>query len=198
MSNAPLVGPPRSSTFDSALANRRRFRRTPLGFAKTLLRTLFQTLLAFPLGLSALEFAPVKVQIISPTNGSILHAQRLIGMQTHVEDTDGFITQLEVFAGTSSLAVATAPPFTIAFPAEALALGTNTLIARATDNCPALYAKRSRHLPHSRQPTIQSGILQCHSRRAHESSGLVWLTIGQRQDLPPEQSHAGSLYYAAR
>jgi len=91
--------------------------------------------LALPIwAVSGVEFNPVTIEITSPTNGSALKSQQFIGLQTHVGDTDGFITEVEVFAGTNSLGVATSPPFTVSFTAEALAQGTNRLVAQAKDN----------------------------------------------------------------
>jgi uncharacterized protein (TIGR03118 family) len=75
--------------------------------------------------------APPLITITSPTNGAVFVAPADLTIQASASDPDGSVAKVEFFDGTGSLGVTTNMPFQIT---AALAVGTHSLSAQATDN----------------------------------------------------------------
>jgi hypothetical protein len=75
---------------------------------------------------------PPTVSITGPSDGATFPAPASFVIQAVAADTDGIITQVEFFSGTSSLGVVTAPPYSLLV--TNLPAGSYTFTAKATDN----------------------------------------------------------------
>jgi probable HAF family extracellular repeat protein len=75
---------------------------------------------------------PPAVAITSPLSGAILVAPANIPITATASDTDGIVTQVEFFQGTTSLGVKTAAPYSLTW--NNISAGTYALTARAADN----------------------------------------------------------------
>ncbi|MBI3416126.1 MAG: VCBS repeat-containing protein, partial [Verrucomicrobia bacterium] len=84
--------------------------------------------------------APVNVSptvsLTAPANGAIFTAPANVTLDATAADSDGTITKVEFFQGTTLLATATASPYT--FNWTGVAVGTYTLTVKATDNLGAM------------------------------------------------------------
>ena len=76
--------------------------------------------------------SPPTVRIVTPTNGATFQAPATITIAAEATDTNGWITLLELFNGTTRLTAATNGALT--FTWANVAAGTYSLRARATDN----------------------------------------------------------------
>jgi uncharacterized protein (TIGR03118 family) len=79
---------------------------------------------------------PPVVSLASPTNGTVLPAPGNLNLSATASDPDGSVVSVEFLAGTNSLGIVTASPFTLAV--SNLATGTYTLTAKASDNAGAI------------------------------------------------------------
>jgi hypothetical protein len=75
--------------------------------------------------------SPPTVSITSPTNGASFIAPANVTIQAAASDSDGSVTNVQLFDGVTSLGNATSSPYS--FSAN-LALGSHTLTAVASDN----------------------------------------------------------------
>ncbi len=75
---------------------------------------------------------PPEVSILTPTNGQVFNAGQNISIVASANDSDGSVTNVEIFVGTNTLAEISAPPYetTLTNPPA----GMYELRARATDN----------------------------------------------------------------
>ena len=82
--------------------------------------------------ISVANNATPSVAITSPANNSVLAAPASFTLAATASDSDGTVSQVEFFQGTTSLAVDTTSPYSVAV--SSLAAGRYTLSAVATDN----------------------------------------------------------------
>lgn len=75
---------------------------------------------------------PPSVNIISPTSGSTFTAPASFNISANASDTDGTITQVEFFSGSTSLGIDPSSPYSV--PYNNVPAGTYNLTAKATDN----------------------------------------------------------------
>lgn len=75
---------------------------------------------------------PPTVSITSPANGAIFTAPASFNIDANASDTDGTITQVEFFSGSTSLGIDTSSPYSV--PYNNVPAGTYNLTAKATDN----------------------------------------------------------------
>lgn len=78
--------------------------------------------------------SPPVVSITSPTNGSVFVAPWTGAIRVSASDSDGTVTKLAVFAGTTLLGTVTNPPASVSLNVTNLAAGNYNLTAVATDN----------------------------------------------------------------
>jgi predicted Rdx family selenoprotein len=78
---------------------------------------------------------PPSVSLTTPANGANYFAPASIALNANASDSDGSVTQVAFYAGTSLLATDTASPFT--FTWNSVPLGDYSLTAVATDNAGA-------------------------------------------------------------
>jgi RHS repeat-associated protein len=75
---------------------------------------------------------PPTVSLTAPANGAVYVAPATITLTANAADTDGTITQVDFYNGTTKIGTATAAPYT--FTWTNVAAGTYSLTAKATDN----------------------------------------------------------------
>ena len=75
---------------------------------------------------------PPSVNITSPLNGATFTAPANITIQASASDTDGTVSQVQFFAGTTLIGTATTAPYSIVW--SNVAAGSYALTAKATDN----------------------------------------------------------------
>src|SRR5205823_244660 len=76
--------------------------------------------------------SPPSVNLTSPTSGTQFIAPAIVSINATASDSDGSVSKIEFFQGTTLLSVLTTSPYTFSWlnvPA-----GTYSLTARATDN----------------------------------------------------------------
>src|SRR5215471_5362452 len=78
---------------------------------------------------------PPSVSITSPARGATFAASANIPIQATASDSDGTVTQVQFFAGTTQIGTVTTPPYSITW--NNVAAGSYSLTARATDNAGA-------------------------------------------------------------
>jgi plastocyanin len=98
------------------------------------------------------------VAISSPTNGAAFFAPASFTIQAAASDSDGTVTQLQLFRGTSSIAVSMNSPLSTSL--SALAAGSYVFSAIATDNSGARTTSSVVHVSVSAPPTISSSSAQ--------------------------------------
>ena len=76
--------------------------------------------------------SPPTVAITNPANGSLFIAPANLSLQASASDVDGSVSQVEFFAGSTSLGVDTSVPYGIVW--SNAPSGVHALTARATDN----------------------------------------------------------------
>lgn len=75
---------------------------------------------------------PPQVSLTSPTNSTVVAAPGNLVLVAAASDADGTVTQVEFFAGATSLGVVTTSPYSLSV--SNLAAGTYVFSAKATDN----------------------------------------------------------------
>ncbi|MCH7411688.1 Ig-like domain-containing protein, partial [Belliella sp. DSM 111904] len=75
---------------------------------------------------------PPSIIISSPSNNSTFTFGDVISINTEAQDTDGTITQVEFFNGTSHIGILSSEPFTFVW--DNAPLGNHSITARATDD----------------------------------------------------------------
>jgi hypothetical protein len=78
--------------------------------------------------------APIQVQLLSPTNGTVLRAHQQSTLAASVTALDGFVSRVDFFADSKQFGRVTTPPFSLDFQATALDTGSHTLSVTAVDN----------------------------------------------------------------
>jgi RHS repeat-associated protein len=96
--------------------------------------------------------APPAVSITSPTNGATFTAPSNITVTAIASDSDGSISRVDFYQGTTLLGTATTSPYTIAW--NNVAAGGYTLTARATDNLGATTTSNSVNITVGSPPTV--------------------------------------------
>jgi RHS repeat-associated protein len=76
--------------------------------------------------------APPVVTLTSPSSGTIVNAPGVLALNATASDSDGTITKVEFYSGTTKLGEDLAAPYTFAW--SDIAAGQYTLTAKATDN----------------------------------------------------------------
>lgn len=76
--------------------------------------------------------SPPTVQVTSPANGAVLLAPASFTFSATANDTDGRVSQVEFFNGSTSLGADTSDPYSVSV--NSLPAGTYTLTAKATDD----------------------------------------------------------------
>jgi len=84
--------------------------------------------------IAGFDTSPIQIQILNPTNGTVLRAHEESALQADVVDLDGFISQVEFFADAKSFGRLRSRPFSFSFQAEALGQGPHLLSVAAVDN----------------------------------------------------------------
>jgi glucose/arabinose dehydrogenase/plastocyanin len=103
---------------------------------------------------------PPSVTITNPADNAVFGNTDSVAVRTSASDSDGSVTNVQVFNGAVLIRTFTAPPFNFNATAigGALSLGTNTLTAVATDNLGARATSAPVHVVISRYlPPIQPG-----------------------------------------
>jgi len=103
------------------------------------------------------NLSPV-VTISSPSNGTPFFAPASFIIQAVAADSDGSVTQLQLFRGTGSIGVSTNSP--LSSSVSALAMGSYTFMAIATDNLGARTTSSVVNVSVSAPPMIGSGSAQ--------------------------------------
>lgn len=75
---------------------------------------------------------PPAVSVIGPTNGATFAAPASVLLEATASDSDGSVTKVEFFEGSTKLGEDTSSPYSYAW--QSVAAGTYTLTARATDD----------------------------------------------------------------
>ena len=75
---------------------------------------------------------PATVQLLSPTNGSVLQLPQPVTLQAAAVDPNGTVVQVEFLDGTNSVGVVSSPPYSLVW--SNATEGTHTLSALATDD----------------------------------------------------------------
>jgi RHS repeat-associated protein len=96
--------------------------------------------------------APPSVTLASPTSGAVFTAPASVTLSASAADSDGTVSQLEFFQGSTLLATVTSAPYT--FSANNLSGGTYSFTARATDNRGASVTSASATVLVNVAPTI--------------------------------------------
>ncbi len=91
---------------------------------------------------------PPRVSIASPTNGALFTAPASVTINANATDSDGTVTRVEFYQGTTLIDSRTAAPFSITWPN--VATGTYSLTAKAFDNAGANTTSSTGQ--HHRQP----------------------------------------------
>jgi uncharacterized delta-60 repeat protein len=109
------------------------------------------TTVSSPIQISVVQGAnqPPAISIQSPANNSKLSGPRNLVITVDASDPDGSVTKVEFFNGRVYLGQSTTPPFTFTLPNAAV--GSYTLLARATDNSGAATMSAGSHV------TLQTG-----------------------------------------
>jgi hypothetical protein len=76
--------------------------------------------------------APPTVSITAPANGASYVAPASVVISANAADSNGTVTRVEFFQGTTSLGFVTSPPYTVTW--SGVAAGSYVLTAKATDN----------------------------------------------------------------
>ena len=76
--------------------------------------------------------APPTVSVTSPTNGASFNAPANIAITANASDTDGTVSRVDVYQGTTLIGTATASPYNVNW--NNVTAGSYSLTAKATDN----------------------------------------------------------------
>jgi hypothetical protein len=96
--------------------------------------------------------APPTVSITSPANNAVFTAPANITINATASDTDGTISKVEFYQGTTLLNTDTATPFTYTW--NSVAAGTYSLTAKATDNNTAVTTSSAITVISNAPPTV--------------------------------------------
>jgi hypothetical protein len=96
--------------------------------------------------------APPTVSITSPANNAVFTAPASITINATANDTDGTISKVEFYQGTTLLNTDTATPFTYTW--NSVAAGTYSLTAKATDNNTAVTTSSAITVISNAPPTV--------------------------------------------
>lgn len=96
---------------------------------------------------------PPTVQITNPAPGTVFPAGGSITLEAEANDSDGSVSAVEFFAGTTALGTVSSPPFRVDWPN--VAAGNYTLTARARDNRGGTTTSAGVPIEVNAPPTIQ-------------------------------------------
>src|SRR6185295_19024473 len=95
---------------------------------------------------------PPTVSMASPANGATFAAPANLTLTANASDTDGSVTKVEFFNGTTLLGTKTTAPYSISW--NNVAAGNYTLTARATDNAGAATTSGAINITVNILPTV--------------------------------------------